>query len=162
MPNPKVEPAQEWFEITNAGTAAFDLNGLGLDRANDTAAPTAIQATACESLAPGAFALFAHSSDPATNAMLPPPDATFGFSMVNTSGDVRVVDPTTCSGTPITCTTVYDSVTYATSTDGISSQVKPGFFTTTANDDPASYCPAVSTYGDGTNKGTPRAANACN
>jgi len=162
MPNPKVEPGQEWFEVTNVGAGSFDLNGLGLDRANDTASPNVINATACEPLAPGAFALFAHSSDPATNAMLPAPDATFSFSMVNTTGDVRVVDPTTCSGSPLVCTTIYDSVTYATSTDGVSSQVKPGFFTTTGNDDPANYCPAITTYGDGTNQGTPRAANVCN
>ena len=96
MPNPKVEPSQEWFEITNVGGAAFDLNGLGLDRANDTALPTVVNSASCKSLAPGGFALFAHSADPATNGMLPAPDATFSFSMVNTGsmttpGDVQVV-----------------------------------------------------------------------
>jgi len=35
-------------------------------------------------------------------------------------------------------------------------------FTTTANDDTTNYCPAVTTYGDLTNKGTPRDVNSCN
>ena len=83
--------------------------------------------------------------------MLPPVDATFGFSMVNTAGDVRV----------LAGATVLDAVTWATSTDGVSSQLAPGDFTTTANDSAASFCPATTTYGDGTNKGTPKAVNSC-
>lgn len=159
MPNPKVEPGQEWFEITNAGATPFDLNGLGIDRANDTRAPDAIASAACKSLAPGAFAVLARSADPSTNGGLPQVDATFGVSLVNTTGDLRVVDPTSCAATtPFACTTIYDSVTYGTSTDGVSSQVMPGMYTTTANDMASAYCPAISTYGDGTNLGTPGTA----
>jgi hypothetical protein len=152
MPNPKVEPKQEWFEITNRGTTVFDVNDLGLDRAGDTRAPDVIHSADCKSVAVGGYAVFARSSDPASNAMLPAPDATFGFSMINTgAGDVRVLDGTT----------VLDAVTWSSSTDGVSSQVKPASLTTTGNDAAASFCPAVAPYGDQTNKGTPRAANAC-
>src|SRR5690606_13283224 len=137
MPNPKAqtepvqitEANQEWFEITNVGATAFDLNGLGIDREFDTRAPDVVNSAACKSLAPGAYALFARSADPAKNGMLPTPDATFGFSMINSGSmanpaDVRVVDPTTCSGTPLTCTTVYDSVNYST-TNGWPSGASP-------------------------------------
>ncbi|MDB4953393.1 MAG: Hemolysin-type calcium-binding region [Myxococcales bacterium] len=151
MPNPKVEPAQEWFEITNTGAAAFDVNELGLDRAGDTRVPDVVHSAACKSIAPHGFALFARSADPASNGMLPAVDATFGFSMVNSAGDVRVLDGTT----------VLDAVTWTTSTDGVSSQAKPGSLTTTGNDASANFCPATSPFGDQTNKGTPKAVNAC-
>ena len=150
MANPKVEPAQEWFEIVNTGATAFDLNELGLDRAGDTRLPDVIRSADCKSVAPGAFALFARSADPATNGMLPPPDATFGFSMVNSAGDVQVLDGTT----------VLDAVTYATTTDGVSLQLDPDHFTTADNDVGANFCKATAPYVDMTNQGTPRLANA--
>jgi hypothetical protein len=173
MPNPKAEPSQEWFEITNAGSTPFDLNGLGLDRANDTRVPDQINSAACKQLLPGAFALFARSADSTANGMLPTPDATFGFGMINagnatTKADVQVVDPASCTGT--VCTTVYDIVEYGTpngwpsaaaTADGVSAQLKPGMFTTTANDAFANFCPGIAGYGDLTNLGTPKAANAC-
>ncbi len=149
MPNPKVEPAEEWFEITNTGATAFDLNALALDRAGDTRAPDVITAADCKSIAPGGFALFARSNDPAANGMLPTVDATFGFTMPNTAGDVQVLDGTT----------VLDAVTWAKSTDGISSQLSPAQLTTTANDSAANFCPGTTPYGDGMNQGTPKAAN---
>jgi hypothetical protein len=149
MPNPKVEPAEEWFEITNTGATAFDLNALALDRAGDTRAPDVITAADCKSIAPGGFALFARSNDPAANGMLPAVDATFGFTMPNTAGDVQVLDGAT----------VLDAVTWTKSTDGISSQVSPAQLTTTANDSAASFCPGTTPYGDGMNQGTPKAAN---
>ncbi len=151
MPNPKIEPGQEWFEITNTSHVAFDLNELGLDRAGDSRPPDVIHAVDCKSIGPGELALFARSADPATNAMLPPVDATFGFSMINSGGDVQVVDGAT----------VLDAVTWASSTDGVSSQLEPAHFTTTDNDSAANFCAAVAPYGDGTNRGTPKAANAC-
>ena len=139
MPNPVVEPAEEWFEITNTGTAAFDLNELGLDRAGDTRAPDIIHAADCKSVPPGGFALFARSADPSDNGGLPQVDATFGFAMVNRGGDVRVLDGDT----------VLDAVTWSTSSDGASQQLVP------------IACAGATPYGDGSNRGTPRAANAC-
>lgn len=169
MPNPKTETVQEWFEITNTGAASFDLNGLGLDRDNDSRIPDVVTSAACKPLAPGAFALFARSTTMMTNGGLMTVDATIGFTMVNGNGDVRVVDPTTCSGTPIVCTTVYDSLVYTTANgwpatataDGASAQLKPGMYTTTNNDSFANFCPGFMAYGDLTNLGTPRAANTC-
>jgi hypothetical protein len=170
MPRPLVgdNGAGEWFEVTNVGTTSFDLNGLGLDRDTDSRAPDIITAAACKPVAPGAFALLARGTNPDTNGGLPTVDATFGFGMVNTNGNVRVVDPATCdAASPFACTMVYDSVSYTTTaqwpffaTAGVSGQLRPNMYTTTANDDPASYCAGTADYGAG-GKGTPRAGNVC-
>jgi hypothetical protein len=164
MPRPVANnsgPA-EWFEVTNTGTTAFDLNGLGLDRAGDSRAPDVVSGAACVSLAPGAFAVFARGADPATNGGLPAVAATFGLSMVDTAGNVQVVDPASCGATtPYACTTIYDAVSWSSSTKGASSQVKPGMYTEAANDSAASYCPGVTAYGNAGNLGTPGADNSC-
>ncbi|HEU0035648.1 MAG TPA: lamin tail domain-containing protein [Kofleriaceae bacterium] len=161
MVNPKIEsPAgQEWFEITNTGVTAFDLNELGLDQAAGTRAPDIIQSSNCISVAAGGFALFARSTDPTVNGMLAGVDATFGFGLSNSGGDVQVVDGAT----------VLDAVTWGsvstTSFDGKSIQLDPDSTTTTGNDTPANmlgnvWCLGATPYGDGTNTGTPKAANA--
>ena len=80
----------------------------------------------------------------------------FGLSMVDTAGNVQVVDPASCAATvPFACTSIYDAVSWSSSTTGASSQVKPGSYTTTANDSAASFCPGTATYGNAGNLGTP-------
>ena len=143
------DSSREWFEVTNTGSTAFDLNELGLARPMMTA--SIVTSANCKSIAPGGFALFARSSDPAVNGGLPTVDATFAFSLVDSGGALEVRDGAT----------ILDTITWASVSSGVSSQVKPGSFTTSANDDSANYCPAVAAYGDMTNKGTPKAANAC-
>ncbi|MDB4960364.1 MAG: hypothetical protein JWP01_363, partial [Myxococcales bacterium] len=163
MVNPKIEtPAgQEWLEITNRGGAAFDLNGLGIDQIGTTRIPDVIISAACLSVAPNAFALLARSNNPLTNAMLPTVDATFGFGMSNTSGDVAIVDGAT----------VLDQVTWGnvstTAYDGRSLSLDPDQFMTTANDmitggSPpvlGNFCLGTGGYGDMTNMGSPKATN---
>jgi hypothetical protein len=157
MANPAGTDAyEEWFEITNASSAAFDLVGLGLDRAGDDRVPDVIGGNACVSVAPGGLALFARDSTTANNGGLPKVDATFGFSIVSGSpaspGDLRV----------LAGTTVLDAVTWTHAPMAAASQLDPTAISTTANDDPAAWCTATSPYGDGHNDGTPRAANqAC-
>jgi hypothetical protein len=164
MPHPSTNnsgPA-EWFEVTNTGASAFDLNGLGLDRAGDSRAPDVVSGAKCLSLAPAAFAVFARGADPATNGGIDTVAATFGLSMVDTAGNVAVVDPASCGASaPYTCSTIYDAVSWSSSTKGASSQVKPGMYTTTANDSAANFCPGVATYGNAGNFGTPGADNSC-
>jgi hypothetical protein len=161
MVNPVIEsPAgQEWFEITNTGLAPFDVNELGLDQAAGTRPPDIIQNTACLSIPPGGFAVFARTVDPALNGGITTVDATFGFALSNTAGDLQVVDGAN----------VLDAITWgnvsAGSFDGVSLALDPDATTTAGNDTPAStlgtvWCLGSSPYGDGTNLGTPRAANA--
>ena len=97
MINPIIEsPAgAEWFEIKNTSAAAFDLNGLGLDRVGDSRAPDVITNPLCKSVAPGGYALFARSADLIANGGLMTVDATFGITMPNTAGDIQVLDGTT-------------------------------------------------------------------
>lgn len=167
MPNPVTEPTQEWFEITNVGGASFDLNGLGLDRPDDSPAPTVITSTLCKPLAPNTYALFARSLDSAGNGGLPTPDASYGFSLIQDNGTIQVVDPTSCSGTPSVCTMIYDSAVWGSTTKtgepNRSVQLKQGMLTSTANDMAANFClaPVTQTYGTAANNGTPKATNAC-
>lgn len=143
------DTSKEWFEIVNASDRSFDLNGLGLARTGGTA--NVITSTLCKPVAPGAYALFARSNNPANNAMLPAVDATFSFSLLQTNGTIEVRDG---DG-------VLDLLTYPASTSGVSNQLKPGNLSADANEDPANFCPAIAGYGDMANLGTPKLANVC-
>jgi hypothetical protein len=154
MPNPAGPDAhEEWFEITNASTASFDLAGLGLDRAGDSRDPDVLSVASCAPLAPGAFAVFARDADPAKNGGLPAVAATFTFSLIggtaDAPGDVRVL-----AGAE-----VLDAVTWTHAPTAAASQLDPSATDADSNDDPAVWCAATAPYGDGTNAGTPGAIN---
>ncbi len=149
---------KEWVEVTNVGTTAFDLNGLTLGRASGSGTP--FNSAACVSIAAGGFGLWARSTDATMNGMLPPPDATFAISLVNSGdamnpGDLQVRDGAT----------VLDSVTYTTTmTAGKSKQLDPGSLTAAGNDNAsaAPWCNGATQYGNNApmDFGTPKAANA--
>jgi hypothetical protein len=146
--------SQEWFEIANTGTTGFDLNGLGLRGSGTTV--NVISSAECKRVPASGFALFAHGTDPASNGMLPPVDATFSFGLAQSNGKLSVLDGQT----------VLDEITWTTGIqDGASKQLQPGMATTTttANDTPANFCNALPTqvYGSAANLGTPKAANVC-
>src|SRR5262249_36644327 len=124
---------QEWFEIKNTGAAAFDLNGLKLQGSTTTV--NTVSSADCKSVAPGAYALCAHGTDPATNGGLPAVDATFTFSLVQQgNGAISISDGTT----------VIDAVSWSSGIqDGASRQLDPGLTTSAANDDPANFCNAL-------------------
>ena len=144
------DPAQEWFELANTGTTSFDLNELGFQGSTQTI--SVLHAADCKPVAPGGYALFAHSTDPTVDGMLPSVDATFTFAL---STKLSVYDGTT----------LLDGVALVPPlpADGRSRQVKPGALTTAGNDDPANFCDAVpgQQYGSAANGGTPKAANVC-
>jgi hypothetical protein len=148
-----VDAAQEWFEITNAGGAAFDLNELIVQGGGATTSP--IMASDCKSVAPNAFAVLAHNTT--ANGGLTQVDATFPTSIAlgNSSGRIQILDGTT----------VLDAVTWTTAggaPDGVALQLDPTMRNATANDaPPANFCPGLTTYGTALNKGTPRTANVC-
>lgn len=139
---------REWFEVYNAGTTAFDLNELGV--ASKTGTPQLVNSAGCISVAPGAYAVFARSSDPMVNGMIPRVHATFSFSLVDTSGGIQVLDGAT----------VLDAVTWTKVTSGKSTQLDAGKLDATMNDVETNSCPGTAAYGDMTNLGTPGAANA--
>lgn len=155
------DATREWFEIQNTGGAAFDLNGLTLASASSM---TTINSAACIPIAAGAFGLLARSTDSALNGMLPAPDATFGFSLVDSNGRIEVRD-----GTTVLDTVVWTSVHTPSpaSPFGLSRQLDPDETLSFATNGDAGtkdatqpWCSGATEYGDNTNKGTPKAANA--
>jgi len=148
-----VDGREEWFEIQNTGATAFDLNGLGLK--GNAATINVIASADCKSVPAGGYALFAHSTDPATTGIeaTRTVDATFSFALAQSSGNIYVLDGET----------ELDHVSWAASTDGVSDQLKPANTSTTENDDAANFCKAQTgqTYGTTANVGTPKAANIC-
>ena len=143
---------REWFEVANAGEAAFDLNGLAVGRIG--VAGAALQSAACIALRPGGLAVLARSADPASNAMLPRVDATFRVGLVDTNGDVQIA---TDAG-------VLDAVRWTQVSAGVARQRDPAQLVP-ASGSPSDangpgFCAATAAYGDGSNLGTPGAANA--
>jgi hypothetical protein len=148
VPMGSTDAQREWFEIANTGTSAFDLNELSVGRIGAAGAP--VQSARCISVAPGGFAVFARSADPAANSMLPDVQATFRFGLVDTDGDIQISDGAT----------VLDDVRWTSVTPGVTKQLDPKHLTAADNDVAANFCPGTTPYGDLTNKGTPGAANA--
>ena len=137
---------REWFEIASTG-AAFDLNELAVGRIGAVGAP--VQSARCLPVPARGFAVFARSADPTLNGMLPAVQATFRFGLVDTSGDIQI----SSRGA------VLDAVRWSSVTSGVASQLDPRHFTATDNDVAGNFCAAATAYGDGTNQGTPGAAN---
>lgn len=144
------DATREWFEVANAGAAAFDLNELAVGRIGTTGAPVA--SARCIAVPAGGFAVFARSADPALNGNLPSVQATFKFGLVDTDGDIQISHGQT----------VLDAVRWTSVASGVASQLDPGHLTPADNDVPSNSCAATAAYGDQTNRGTPGAANrAC-
>ena len=145
MPNPEAvaDADGEWFEVR--ALAAFDLNGLELGREE---VESTVEVEDCISVQPGDHVVFAKNPDTDTNGGLPPADATFSFSLINSSGRLFVgLDGE-----------VLDEVTWASSSSGAALSLDPSQSTPEGNDDPANWCDAEVAYGDG-DFGTPGQEN---
>jgi len=155
MPSPGAvsDTTGEWFEAV--ALASFDLNGIGLDRAGDTANPSIIESTDCLPVNAGDHVVFAKSLDPLMNGGLPEAavKGRFTFSMVGgsvaTPGDVQILHDGT----------VIDAMTYIRSASGKALQLDPDLVDPASNDEPSNYCDATTPYGAGTDTGTPGAPN---
>jgi hypothetical protein len=158
------DTTREWFEILNTSAAAFDLNELTFASASSM---STVSSAKCISIAPNAYGLIARSSDSGANGMLPAPDATFGFSLVDSNGRIEVRD-----GATVLETVVWTSVFTPTTANpsGVSRGLDPDETTNFATNGDAGvggtttpsqqpWCGGTTPYGDMTNKGTPKAAN---
>lgn len=163
-PGPMIADATlaEWFELY-AGVDA-DLNGLAFGKDIDTLTFT-IDVEPCVPVTAGSFVLIAASDDPAGNGMLPAPDwVDDAFTLTNDNSTLlaAVVDTRAMTTTPL------DSVAWATTDDGVATQLPLALiptgdppFDVTINDDPAQWCDALVPFGVG-DLGTPKAENtAC-
>jgi hypothetical protein len=153
MPKPTAVSATvgQWVEVK--ALVDLDLNGLSLDRANDTASPTQMLSLSCLHMAAGSYAVFARSTDSSMNGGI---TAIYAFPFS--------INPTTV--TPdfqiLNDTTVIDAVSWTTSTSGKSRSLDPQFTTAVANDDQTNWCDGISAYNTtagGTDRGTPGLAN---
>ena len=148
------DATKEWFEVQNTSGIAWDLNELSVKSPSSTAIPVA--SSDCISIAPGGFALFARSNDATKNAGLAGVDATFSFSLVDSGANasIQVLDGAT----------LLDSITWTSVTSGRSLQLDPDVVDPALNDTAAVtagvYCLGATPYGDLSNQGTPKAANA--
>ena len=152
MPKPSSPPGSttgQWFEVK--ALASVDLNGLGLDRANDTSAATVIASTSCIHLDAGSYGVFARSTDSSMNGGLTALYAfPFSINPTTTTPDVQLV----LDGT------VIDAVSWPTSTSGESRTLDPDSTTATANDDPGAFCNSAIVYNAANgDTGTPGMAN---
>jgi hypothetical protein len=149
MPKPSAVSATvgQWFEVK--ALADVDFNGVGLDRANDTAGPTVLNSASCLHLAAGQYGVFARSADTTMNGGLTAlGEFPFSINPTTTTPDVQLVIGST----------IIDAVTWTTSTSGKSLQLDPDFTTSTGNDDPAAFCDSTMVYNT-PDRGTPSMAN---
>ncbi len=160
MPNPDgtSDTTAEWFEVK--ALADIDLNGIGLDRIDDTAAPKVIESAECLHLNAGESGLFVKSTDAGMNGSLPPAaiKGVFTFSLV----DGSVAEPTGIS--VLFGTTVIDTVTWTDATAGKSISLDPSSEDPIANDSESAFCPGTTVYftnttTNKTDSGTPGADN---
>lgn len=161
MPSPGVagDTTGEWFEAKVMSDV--DLNGVGLDRAGDSARPDVITSGTCIRVRAGSYVVFARSSAPALNGGIAAASiaGTFKFSMVAGSasapGDVAIVAGTT----------VIDAVRWTRTTTGKALQLDPDLVDPTANDTESNFCDATLAYNNPMapatpDLGTPGAANS--
>jgi hypothetical protein len=144
----------EWVELYNPTATTFNL-GCPCVLRDDSG--DAHQITRELRIAPGAYLVLARSGDPARNGGLEPDYVYAGFQLGN-SADQVVLE---CLGVGI------DAVRYSDA-DGwpddaaYSMSLTPSAYDAAANDLAANWCSARETtpYGDGSNYGTPGAANS--
>ncbi len=152
MPKPKSVSATvgQWFEIK--ALVDVDLNGVGLDRANDNnIKPEVITQSDCVHLTAGSYATFARNADMTMNGGVTA-IGSFSFSLSPTSNaDVQLVYGAD----------VIDAVTWTTSTSGASLSLAPAATDAASNDDPTNFCNGSVLYNT-MDFGTPGMANnAC-
>ena len=149
MAKPKLVSATlgQWFEVK--AQKDVDLNGVGIDRANDlNVPPQVIDAPDCVHLTAGSYAVFARNTDPAQNGGVAA-IAGFSFSLNPTANpDVQLVYGSA----------IVDSVEWDTSTSGASLALDPMFTDAASNDDALNFCPGTTLY-NSMDLGTPGAPN---
>ena len=131
MPKPKEVSSTlgQWFEVK--AMKDVDLNGVGLDRANDNnIKPEIIDNADCVHLNANEYAVFVRNADFTMNGGVQAM-GTFTFSLnPAATPDLQLVYGTD----------VIDAVTWTTSTTGASLSLAPGVTDAASNDDEANFC----------------------
>jgi hypothetical protein len=138
----------EWMEIFAARD--LDLNAVEVRTASATAS---LRSEECLQIRAGAYALLARRKDPLLNGGLPAVLAEIGASLGNASGNLALW---TESGT------LLDEISWTQQKAGVASQLDPTRVASAANDQSASFCPAIAPWSASGDLGTPGAENhAC-
>ncbi|MCA9560731.1 MAG: lamin tail domain-containing protein, partial [Myxococcales bacterium] len=127
------ENTAEWFEVHNTGDRTVGLEGCVVSDSADNATDVGPL-----NLAPGAYAIFVRSADPALNGGLDA-DATFGFGLNNGGDTVRLW----CGDVDI------DAVAYGAgwpAAPRAAISLDPAATDAALNDAPASWCLAMDVY----------------
>lgn len=149
MPSPAgTDSEREWLEVQNVGTTALDLNGLGVDRLDDSAPAARLVAAACLSVPPGGRAVLARHADTARNGGLPAPAAVYPLAL-GAEGALQLVG----GDEPL------DVVTWQAAPAAAALQLDPAYATAAGNDRAEAWCAAAAPYGTGDNLGTPGGSN---
>ncbi len=155
MPQPTgTDGDREWFEVK--ALVDVDLNGLGLDRAGDTANPKVLASADCIHVAAGEYFLFTASTSTDQTVLGDLPldriKGQFNFALINGAvdapGDVQLI----LDGT------VIDAVSWAKSKADVSLSLDPGAEDAGENDQPGNFCDGSPSYGAG-GSGTPGLVN---
>lgn len=151
MPKPKTPLVadNQWFEVL--ALTDVDLNGVGLDRANDNnIGPEVLDSPDCIHVAAGQYVVFARANGVSATGPAPLGQFTFTLNPTTVTPDVQLV----YGGA------VIDAVSWSTSTSGASLSLDPDALTSTGNDTPGNFCNGVGTYStEGPNLGSPGMAN---
>ena len=143
MPNPNLtETEREWLELYNPTARTALVAGCELrDQSANVYSITSL------AIRPGAYATLANGFTPGFT----PDEVYSGVTLPNTSGALTVA----CGATEI------DTVTWSTTTNGVSRQVDPIHLDAVSNDDESHWCPGITAFGLDGNLGTPGQPNVC-
>ena len=145
------DPLGEWIEIHNAGPASMDISGWHVGIVGTQG--EMCQLPTAPAIPPGGYAVIGPSADPLSNGGIPGVILCTGVSLANGGFGlyVGVEGPGGIEG--------LDFVSFSSlATSGVARSLDPSAFTAAANDDPAEWCLATTTYGVG-DLGTPGTAN---
>lgn len=145
LANPEgTESDREWLEVY----AVEDVDLNGVEWVSGTS-KTTLDADACLFVPAGSFAVLAKNANAQVNGGLEGVLTTFTNTLSNSASTLTL----NFNGT------LLDSVTYASTKEGFSTQLSASLLDAQKNDDAASFCLGQTAYGDGKNFGTPGKAN---
>ena len=146
-PSVVVDTKGEWFEVFNLSNKTLNLDGVTIMDADGES--HLVDNGGLLLLSPGAYHVYGNNKDTDTNAGV---NLDYQYSgIIMTNGDDEVILK---MGDTIIEQVAYTDADFPDGT-GISMQLAPASFDPINNDFGYNWCNSVSTYGDGTNKGSP-------
>jgi hypothetical protein len=153
MNNPQAvsDSKGEWFEIYNAGSLTYDLDGLDLTSSGSGSQSDAVDT--CLAIAPGEYKVFVFNSNSNNNGGVTGDFDYNSIGLSNGSDTLSLV-----AGSTTIDEVSWDNGSTFPDPNGESISLHPANTDPTENDIGTTWCEATSTFGDG-DKGTPGAVN---